>query len=107
MEDQKLLQEIKKEILGVEDRLGARIDDVLEAMGIFSNEVDKRFMKIEKTMVTKDYLHDEFLDLRSDLTVLARRQNKKLSTVIETLVDEGSLTRKAAKRLLALEPFSA
>lgn len=117
MEDQKFLEKMREEMLAgfkhvdqrldkVEKRLDGRIDEVLEAMGIFSNTVEKRFKKIEEAMVTKEYLNEQLLDLRSDLIVLARKQNKKLSSVVEALVEEGSLSRKAAKQLLALEPFA-
>ena len=40
-------------------------NEILEAIGEFSNKVEQRFNKIESTMVTKDYLDDKLLDMKA------------------------------------------
>ncbi|MBU1032426.1 MAG: hypothetical protein ABII13_05465 [Patescibacteria group bacterium] len=82
------------------EKTNERINDVIEVMNAFAADVDKRF---DET-VTKDYLDCELADLRADLIMLSRKGNFKLSVLVEDLVEEGSLSRKAAKKILALEP---
>jgi hypothetical protein len=57
-------------------------------------------------MVTKDYLDNKLGALRGDLIALAGKANKKLSVLIEEMVKEGSLKRKTANNILAMEPFA-
>ena len=109
-------------------------NEILEAIQAFAEQVDSRFnniesemgsMKIdigtlksdvgtlksrvtsiESQMVTKDYLDNKLADLRSDLIVLTRKENTKLSVLVEELVVTKSLSRKSADRILLMEPFS-
>lgn len=67
--------------------------------------VEGRLTKIETTMVTKDYLDDKLADLRGDVILLARKQNKKLSEVVMELRSRNVFDEETAKRLLELEPF--
>lgn len=57
--------------------------DVLEAINEFSSRVDERFDKIENTMVTKDFLEDKLADLRGDLVVLTRKEDRKLNSTLK------------------------
>ena len=65
--------------------------DILQAIGVFSNTVDKRLNTIESTMVTKDYLDEKLADLRGDLTILIRKEDTKLKTLVEVLQGEAHL----------------
>jgi len=47
-------------------------NEILKAINDFSTN------KVEATMVTKDYLDDKLSDLRGDLVVLMRKEDKKL-----------------------------
>lgn len=67
--------------------------------------VEGRLTRIETTMVTKDYLDDKLGDLRGDLILLARKQNKKLSEVVMELRSRNVFDEETAKRLLEAEPF--
>ena len=101
--------------------------EILEAIHAFADQVDRRFERLEtdvgvlktdvsslKTdvsylksqMVTKDYLDRKVADLRGELVLLTRKENVKLSTLVEGLVTEGSLSRKTADFILAMEPFA-
>ncbi len=69
------------------------------------DQIEGRIANVERGMVTKDYLDDKLADLRGDLVLLARKQNRKFESLIQEFVAEGRLTPAAAHRLLALEPF--
>ncbi len=42
-------------------------------------------------MVTKDYLDEKLADLRGDLTILIRKEDTKLKTLVEVLQGEAHL----------------
>lgn len=59
---------------------------VLEAIHELSTQMDTRFETVEReitmiksTMVTKDYLDDKLSDLKGDLVVLMRKEDRKVS----------------------------
>ena len=107
--------------------------DILEAIDIFATNVDERFKgidekfkgiderfngiderfngidgrldRIESQMVTKDYLDDKLADLRGDLVVLMRKEDTKLKTLVEILLQRKLLSPKDVKRIVSLEPF--
>ncbi|MCL5667150.1 MAG: hypothetical protein M1383_05275 [Patescibacteria group bacterium] len=88
------------------------ISDVLEAVQVFSNKVEKRFdglesrvTKIEQNMVTKDYLDEKLLDLKGDLTVLIKKEDRKLLALVSVLEKNKIISTKEAKDILSLEPF--
>jgi archaellum component FlaC len=106
---------IDKKFEGIDEKF----EDVLDVMSDFSTRVDERFegvdqrlghldsevTKISAVMVTKDYLDEKLADLRGDLVALARKSNRKLSTLVDELVKKGSLSAQAAKKILAMEPL--
>lgn len=67
--------------------------------------IDGRLRSIEARMVDKAYLDDKLADLRGDLIALTRKEDVKLCTLVDELVDQGSLSRRTADRILAMEPF--
>ncbi len=87
-------------------------NEILEAINDFSTHVDDRFdgvesrlNKVESTMVTKDYLDEKLSDLRGDLVVLVRKEDRKLAATLEILVERSVITEDDARRILELEPF--
>ncbi|MFH1014278.1 MAG: hypothetical protein ABIH67_01270 [Candidatus Uhrbacteria bacterium] len=91
-------------------------DEILEAINIFSTHVDDQFSDIRSKMATKedltkqkheimDSMDDKLADLKGDLVVLMRREDKKVSELIVTLRDTKVLSAEDAERLLALNPF--
>jgi len=87
-------------------------EDVLEAIGVFSNKVEKRFDKVEgrltkmeANMVTRDLLDEKLNDLKADLTVLMRKEDRKLETLIEILRNKQVLSEEESKIVLSMEPF--
>lgn len=95
-------------------------DDILTAINKFADNVEGKFEKIDErfeglegevtkiraTMVTKDYLDDKLSDLRGDLVVLTRKEDKKLVSLVEILEKKNILSRDDAKFIFSLEPFA-
>lgn len=85
------------------EQIDQRMDDIVEAINVFASHTEERFTH----MLTKEYLDERLGDLRSDLIMLSRKQNIKFQTLVHDLVDEGRLTKKAADKILSMEPFPA
>jgi chromosome segregation ATPase len=110
------VQELKRDthvLKGDVQELKEGRNEILEAIQAFAEQNDCRLNTIESEMVsmksqmvTKDYLDNKLTDLRSDLIVLTRKENTKLSVLVEELVVSKSLSRKSADRILLMEPFS-
>lgn len=88
------------------------INEVLEAVNTLSTNMDGRLSRLESdmkqvkaTMVTKDYLDDKLADLRGDLVVLMRKEDKKVQSLIEVLCSKKVISTEEAKRILSMEPF--
>ncbi|MFH1427575.1 MAG: hypothetical protein ABIG60_03535 [Patescibacteria group bacterium] len=79
--------------------------EILQAVNAFSNETDKRFNKIEATMVTKDYLDEKLSDLRGDLVILMRKEDVKVKRLVEILQKRKVLSNKEVKEIMSMEPF--
>jgi hypothetical protein len=56
-------------------------------------------------MVTKDYLDDKLADLRGDIVVLMRKEDKKLRALIEVLQKRKVISEDEVRQILSLEPF--
>lgn len=94
------------------ESMDQHFEELLTAINLFATNVDDRFTRVDKrlnnieaTMTTKEYLDEKMADLRGDLVILARKSNRKFESLVEELVQEGRLSPKAAKLILALEPF--
>jgi len=86
--------------------------EILEAINIFSTNVDQRFTKIESdittiksTMVTKDYLDEKLSDLRGDLTLLMRKEDTKMKKLVEILRGRDVISEEDKTQIYAMEPF--
>jgi len=87
--------------------------DIIEVIQVFATHVDGRFdgieqrlTKVEATMVTKDYLDDKLADLRGDLTILMRKEDTKVKTLVGILYKRGIINEEDTKHILSMEPFS-
>ncbi|MSR85540.1 hypothetical protein EXS71_03870 [Candidatus Uhrbacteria bacterium] len=56
-------------------------------------------------IVTKEYLDDKLADLRGDLILLARKQNRKFESFVEDLAQDGKISHTMADRILSMQPF--
>lgn len=82
--------------------------EILEAVQIMSSSIDKQLVEIKGElagMVTKDYLDDKLSDLRGDLTVLMRKEDRKVRRLIEMLRTKNVIGEPEVRELFALEPF--
>lgn len=100
--------------------------DILEAINDFASATDRRFEKLEadvgtlkadvgtlKTdvvyiksqMVTKEYLDDKLADLRGDIIVMLRKEDKRLTWLIELLHGKKFLSDEETKTLTTLQPL--
>lgn len=77
------------------------------------NDIDTRFDRlegrvgaIEDSMVTKDYLDEKLHDLRGDLVILVRKEDRKLGALVDALVERHVLDSQTGARILSLEPFA-
>ena len=70
--------------------------------------VDKRLEKIEQRIIqlpTKEYLDDKLADLRGDIILLLRREDKRLQILIDKLREKNILQDKDIKELETTKIF--
>ena len=100
--------------------------EILDAINVFSSRTDERFERIESDMgslksdvgtlksdvgsikaimVTKEYLDDKLTNLKGDLIVLMRKEDRKLATLIQVLHERKLITDEDKHKILSLEPF--
>ena len=83
--------------------------EILDAINVFSTEIDKRLSKIENTMVTKYYFNDKLdeklADLRGDLVVLVRKEDTKMRKLVEILKKRNFLNDAEFNEIMSMEPF--
>ncbi len=72
---------------------------------VTKGDFDSEIGTIKSTMVTKDYLDDKLSDLRGDLSVMIRKEDRKLVELISVLKAKDVLSDEDVAKLLALEPF--
>ena len=90
------------------DRLEGRMDKAEGRLDRVEGKFDKiegRLDRIEATMVTKDYLDEKLADLRGDLVVLTRKEDHKLTALVEILASKNVITPEESARIISMEPF--
>ena len=95
----------KQEILNAINTFAGDMEGRFEKIDKRFKKIDRRFDKIEGQMVTKDYLDEKLANLRSDLVLLTRKEDTKVTTLIDTLGQRKAITEQDRKYLMALEPF--
>ncbi len=92
--------------------MNKKFDEVLEAINTLSTHTDERFEQLEgdvnhmrMEMVTKNYLDDKLSDLRGDLVVLLRKEDRKVAALVEVLLTRKVISNEDAKTILAMELF--
>lgn len=103
----------------MEERLGGRMDSVegkINSMEGHMNSMEGRIESIEKTMATKDdlgklrsdmidYIAKQNLELKTDLILIMRGEDRKLFSLIELMIEKHLITKDDANRVTKLEPF--
>lgn len=69
------------------------------------DKVESRLSKVERDMVTKDYLDDKLADLKGDLVGIDRKQDKKVNFLVESLDTNEILPDSDTKLLRQMEVF--
>ena len=90
------------------DSVDHRLDSVehrLESVEHRLDSVEHRLDSVEINMVTKEYLDDKLMDLKSDLVILMRKEDHKLNTLVDILFKKKLLTEQDKEQLTSLEPF--
>jgi len=70
------------------------------------NGVDKILSHVESIMVTKDYLDEKLADMRGDIVILLRKEDRKLEALIEKLKKKHIITEKDIKELQKIQIFA-
>ncbi len=73
---------VDKRFDGVDKRFDG-VDKRFDGVDKRFDGVDKRLTRVESTMVTKDYLDEKLVDLRGDIVILLRKEDRKLEALIE------------------------
>ncbi len=103
---------VEKRFQGMEnrfDKMDKRFDGMdkrFDGMDKRFDEVEGRVKDIEGLMVTREYLDDKLTDLRGDLVVLMRKEDRKMHYLVEILHEKHVLSDEETKRIFAHEPFA-
>jgi len=114
--DKKDLKKIRGELASViEDNINPqfeivhkRFEDVnkrFEDVNKRFEDVNKHFGRIEATMVTKSYLDEKLADLSGDLVVKLKKEDAKLSRLVEILKRKKVLDKNEVKELAEYQIF--
>lgn len=110
--------DIMNALTGLTGRIDGLTNDVAElaeAVSELSTNTDARFDRSDSrlsnietvlpTLVTKDYLDEKLADLRGDLVILARQQDKKTNVLVDTLTAKRILDAGDRRRIMSAGPF--
>ena len=90
---------------GLSTKVDTEVGSLSEQISELAGYVDKRLEQTEARMVTKEYLDEKLADLRGDLVVLTRKEDRKLVALVELLRDQSVILDADAKRILGMELF--
>lgn len=107
--DQNILQSMTIEDLAVMVKAG--FDDVTQRMATkedlnaFATKEDltREVGRLRSDII--DYIAKQNMELKGDLVLLLRGEDRKLFTLIEVMVEKNLLSRIDANRITKLEPF--
>jgi hypothetical protein len=83
--------------------------NILPVINETRDELKKEINEINSkmtTMVTIDYLDEKLFDLKGDLVVLMRKEDKKVIRLVEILQAKNILNKKEAEEIFSLELFA-
>ncbi len=108
------LSETVREVLGavndfstaVEKRFNG-VDKRLDNLEVRVVNIETRVTKTEALMVTKDYLDDKLAILRGDVFHVIRKEDSRVTRLIEILYKKTLITNEEIKILEELQPLTA
>lgn len=74
------------------------LDDKLEKFAT-KEDLNRKFVDFE------DKMDDKFANLKGDLIILMRKEDRKLAALVELLKNKKVISENDAKQIIALEPF--
>jgi len=95
---------IEQRFMGVDKKfegIDRRFDGIEQRL----DRVETKLTRVESLMVTKDYLDDKLADLKGDLVLLTRKEDKKLKMLIQILEKRRLISPEEVKQIVAMEPF--
>ena len=95
---------LKSDMTIVKSELGSVQSDI-SSMKSELGSVQSDIGSMKSQMVTKDYLDEKLSDLRGDLVVLVRKEDRKLNALVGVLKEKSVITAGEAQQVLMLEPF--
>jgi len=92
------------------DLLDIKIDqnfiDLHTSMNDFATHTDGQFAEIKTTMVTKDFLDKKIGSLSGELVELTRKEDAKLTSLVDVLHERKAITKDDVKKIATMEPFA-
>jgi len=98
------LGSVQSDISSMKSELGSVQSDI-GSMKSELGSVQSDIGSMKSQMVTKDYLDEKLSDLRGDLVVLVRKEDRKLNALVGVLKEKSVITAGEAQQVLMLEPF--
>lgn len=89
-----------------EEKYGVTNDEIMDFLKenmVTKQELDERLGRLRSELI--DYLDKRLMDLKGDLVVIMKSEDRKLNALIELLVQKSVLTVTEAKTITKLEPF--
>ena len=103
MEDTINKPEITLEDLAIMVKIGFdALDKKFEEM---DTKMDSKLNKLKTQLVTKDYLDEKIADLRGDLVLIIRGEDKKIMKLVEILSRKNILNETEQHELITMKPF--
>ena len=88
------------------DKRFDEIDKQFKAIDIRFDGIEGRLGNVEKSMVTKEYLDEKMTELRFDMNVHYKKNDKKFTALVDELSKRNVIPVSAAKRILAIDSYS-
>lgn len=85
------------------DKRFEKVDEQFEAINKRFKKVDEQFEEINQRF---DKVDKSINDLRTDLTVVIRKEDRKLGALVDALIEKHVLDPQTGERILSLEPFA-
>jgi predicted nucleic acid-binding Zn-ribbon protein len=98
------MSSVKSEMSSMKSEMSSVKSDVISIKSEMSS-MKSEIKSIKSQMVTKDYLDDKLADLHGDLVVLARKEDKKLLSLVHILKNKKVISEADTKMIFAMEPF--
>ncbi len=94
-----------KEILDAVNGLATHVEKRFSRLESDVSEIKEEIRDVKKQMVTKDYLDERMSDLRGDIVLIIRKEDRKSRYIADILFEKQIFTEKNLKEFYEMEPF--